>query len=376
MSAPVTATLLATGSDGMSTLRPATAADAERWDVYVIDHPLGTPYHRWAWKLALEDGYGLTTAYSLAEHPQHGIIGIHPAARLPHPLGRGQLCALPYCDRGEPLANDTDIAIALTTRLLEDESGPLEVRATQGNDTALDDHAIENLSPGQKVRLLLDLPHRAEDLFAGFKSKHRSQINKARKNGLTASVGSSIERIQAFYPVFARNMRDLGSPTHSRRWFAAIARHYGNDCLIGLVQHNDIIIGGGIVLLAGQRAAIPWASTLRDYNHLAPNMLLYWALLEAVIERGVQHFDFGRSGFGEGTYRFKTQWGARPVPLAWSKVVRSAQGIERLSALDPQPVQTRTAGALLRRSAETVWRSLPVPLTIALGARIRPWISL
>ena len=28
-------------------------------------------------------------------------------------------------------------------------------------------------------------------------------------------------------------------------------------------------------------------------------------------------FDFGRSSEGEGTYKFKKQWGAKPTPLVW-----------------------------------------------------------
>ncbi|WP_201220764.1 GNAT family N-acetyltransferase [Halochromatium roseum] len=358
-------------------VRPAAATDAARWDEYVTAHSRSTPYHRWAWKQALEQGYGLATTYYLAENHTGDIIGVLPAARMPHPLRRGTLCALPYCDRGEPLADSADITTALTTGLLADETGPLELRGTRGDDTPLDDAATKKLEPGQKVRLLLDLPERADTLLAGFKSKHRSQINKARKNGLISGVGSGPERIDAFYPIFARNMRDLGSPTHSRRWFHAIAQHYGEDCLVGLVELNGAVVGAGIVLLAGPRAAIPWASTLRDSNHLAPNMLLYWALLEAVIERGARRFDFGRSSFGEGTYRFKTQWGARPVPLDWHRIEKQTDHTAIQDRQEPQPTQATTAPAgRIRRSAEALWRHLPLPLTIALGSRLRPWISL
>ena len=62
---------------------------------------------------------------------------------------------------------------------------------------------------------------------------------------------------------------------------------------------------------------IPWASSIRDYNALCPNHLLYWHALETAITEGAEVFDFGRSTPGEGTFKFKEQWGAEPVPLHW-----------------------------------------------------------
>ena len=306
------------------TVRAATIADQARWDDYVATHPLGSPYHRYAWKQAMERAYSIETGYYLAENTRGGITGILPAARLPRPLGAGAWCSLPYCDRGEPLAGDRETAEALAARLVcgdDGRAGPTatyEIRAT-GSDDDQPGGDDAQLAPGQKVRLLLDLPDTPDALFEGFKSKHRSQINKARKNGLTISLGNAPAAVEQFYSVYSANMRNLGSPPHSRAWFHAVAGAYGDDCVIALVSTGASVIGAGLVLANPVQAAIPWASTLRDFNRLAPNMLLYWALLSHCIERGCRRFDFGRSGYGEGTYRFKAQWGARPVPLAWRR---------------------------------------------------------
>ena len=62
---------------------------------------------------------------------------------------------------------------------------------------------------------------------------------------------------------------------------------------------------------------IPWASSIRDFNPLCPNHLLYWHAMETAVAEGVDVFDFGRSTPGEGTFKFKEQWGAEPVPLHW-----------------------------------------------------------
>lgn len=346
----------------------ATTADANAWDAFVSTHPLASPYHAWGWKTAMENSYHLKTAYLCARDKEGAIIGICPTARLPTAFGRGGLCSLPYCDRGEPLAISDAVLRAMLDQAATDSSH--EIRATSGHDNP-DEWQDTEIDNGTKVRLLLPLPASSEKLMASFKSKHRSQIRKAEKNGLEASVAPGVERVAEFYSVFTRNMRDLGSPTHSLRWFEEIAGAYGEQCLVGLVTLDGKTVGAGIVLLSGSRAAIPWASTLRAHNRLAPNMLLYWKLLEAVTDFGCTSFDFGRSSFGEGTYRFKTQWGARPVPLNWYKA-GSGAGEDGATAA-PNPANSH---GQLRTLIESVWRKLPLPVTVYLGSRIRPWVSL
>jgi FemAB-related protein (PEP-CTERM system-associated) len=352
-------------------VRPAIDEDAAAWDAYVARHPRGTPYHCYAWRKALEDAYGLDTHYLLAESAgREQLCGVLPAARMPRLLGGGPLCSLPYCDGGEPLADNESVMSALLDALDAQQPCVHELRGVlplENGGNATDSPSPE---PGQKARLLLDLPDSSAALFAGFKSKHRSQIRKAEKNGLVAEVVSGPGAIDDFYRVFTRNMRDLGSPTHSIEWFRAIATAYGDDCRIGIVRLDTTVVGGGIVLRSGDRCAIPWASTLRDFNKLAPNMLLYWSLLSDAADAGLRQFDFGRSTVGEGTFRFKLQWGAQPVPLNWR--VRTGSTIETAEG-------THTAASSagrLRDFVERIWRNLPLELTIALGSRVRPWISL
>lgn len=356
-------------------VREATETDAERWDAYVAGHCRGTPYHRYAWRDAMTKAYGIETHYYLAENldDPRNLLGVLPVATMPKVFGQRSMVSLPYCDRGEPLANSPDIEGTLLDRLCHDIAGRHELRGTSDAfDKPLIDSELSNLQVGEKVRLLLELPSTSTQLMDGFKSKHRSQINKAKKNGLVADTGNSPDRVQKFFNVFVRNMRDLGSPTHSLKWFLAIASAYGKDCSIGLVYSGDDVIGAGIVLRNGHRAAIPWASTIKEYNRLAPNMLLYWTLLEEATDSGVTIFDFGRSNYAEGTYRFKTQWGARAVPLDWR--TRGQTSSHRLDSQSPEKGSTVTRS--VRTLAGRAWQKLPLPLSVALGSRLRPYISL
>ena len=104
---------------------------------------------------------------------------------------------------------------------------------------------------------------------------------------------------------------------------------------------------------------IPWASTVRDFNKISINMLLYWEVLKFAIESGRKVFDFGRSTVDSGTYRFKKQWGAEPVQLNWHYWL--ADGGE-LPQLNPDNAKFRMA--------INAWKKLPLPLANLLGPHI------
>ena len=82
----------------------------------------------------------------------------------------------------------------------------------------------------------------------------------------------------------------------------------------------------------------------------------------------IKHFDFGRSTYQEGTYRFKKQWGAEPQLLAWQKFTPQGQIIMQ--------AQGEGSSGKLRELIENTWRKLPLGLTIKVGATVRPYISL
>jgi FemAB-related protein (PEP-CTERM system-associated) len=345
------------------------AAGNDALDAFVRAHPDGNAYQLAAWRRAVADAYGYPGQVLVAQRGS-ALAGILPLCQVARPLGRPRWISLPFCDLGGALAVSSEVGEALAEQARRD-LGParatgLELRcsAPGGEDEA----ALE----GRKVRMVLNLPESAAALMQSYPPKLRSQVRKAEKNGLLSETGSGLEAVDAFYAVYSRNMRRLGSPPHSRAWFEAIERHYraAGDMFIVLVRHEDKVIGAGWVLLCGNKAVIPWASTLADYNALAPNMLLYWTIQSQLCERGVRQFDFGRSTFGEGTYKFKKQWGALPVALDWREW--DAQGVAPALA----PVGTGGAASSLRPLIESAWQRLPLAVTNSLGPRLRRYITL
>jgi FemAB-related protein (PEP-CTERM system-associated) len=340
------------------------------WNRFVSEASESSPYHRFEWMDAIEVAYG-HKAYPLAVEEDGSILAVLPLILMEHPLSnplkkRTNLVSLPFCDLGGTIGSEqhqkllrdaaSDLAKQINAQLLE-------IRHREFKGLGFDfDRLSEDLG-GQKVSMRLELESGSEKQLAAFKPKLRSQIKKAIKNGCTTVVGNTPELVDDFYYVFSRNMHLLGSPVHSKALFHAICKAYGEKAVVAVIYFEGTVTAGGIVLINSHQAAIPWASSLAEYNRLAPNMLLYWELLSHCADAGIRSFDFGRSSFGEGTFRFKKQWGAQPYLLTWENWLDQGESL------------SGPAGRL-RSFIEKVWRRLPLSVANVLGPLIRKHIRL
>ncbi len=340
-------------------IRIATVEDETAWNEYVLNHPDGLAYHLFAWQKAVKNAYQFGSCYLLGEENSK-ITGVLPLIELKIPFLGRSLVSLPYCDIGGCLADNDEIATALLQKALE--IGQLKkVKKIEIRQILL----TGEIDPMGKVRMVLDLPDSSATLLAGFKAKLRSQVKKPTRDGLTARLGGE-ELVSDFYQIFCENMRDLGSPVHSLKWVESIVKFYGDRAKVGIVYTPEgIPAAGGIILLTTKTVLIPWASALLKFKHYNPNMLLYWNFLSFAADNGYQYFDFGRSTLGEGTYKFKKQWGAEPVPLRWVDLLNST----------PTMVAVGRHGGM-REKVATVWKKLPVPMATSVGSKLRGFIDL
>lgn len=349
------------------TLKVESIRDREAWDRFVRASDCSAHYHLFGWRAVLEKTYGNTTIY-LAGTANGEIRGILPLALvrgfhlMPH------LTSLPYLSWAGVCTDDTDLARALIreagqwgqrvgARYVELHN-TRRVRISNG---LADDHKL--VTSSDKVAMVLPLPRDPEILWCGLKAKVRNQVKKARKSGLTVETGGA-EYLDAFYEVYCENMRDLGSPVHSRQFFRNLLNEFPEDTRLFIVCKDSRPAGGALLVTFKDTAEVPWASSRREFLQYCPNNLLYWEMLRFTCQQGLGRFDFGRSTLGTGTYRFKKQWGSEPRPLYWQYYL--PQG-----APPPDPSHTGLASRIL----VSMWKRLPLGLANTVGPRIRGHIS-
>ncbi len=394
----------------MSTkIKPLQSTDIPAWDAYVHAHPQATLYHLSGWKNIIEKTYGHKTYYLMvikntpqpptnssnpmnsnnSMNPSNSIVGLLPLVHLKHFLFGNSLISIPFFDLGGTLADSEETEKALLSEAInlaqELKVNSIELRHTQplswlnkinssnsSNPTTPSNssnpinpiNTLTIVTKSQKVRMLLHLPQSSEILMKSFKSKLRSQINKPMKEGLYSKVGGS-ELLEDYYHVFCINMRDLGSPVHSKKLIRHVLEEFPDKSRIVIVYKDNQPVACSFVVSFKETLENPWASALRKYSDLSPNMLLYWTMLKYACENGLKYFDFGRSSPGEGTYKFKEQWGARPKPLYWHYI-----------SLDGQPLDADASEKSKFEKAIHYWQKLPVPVTKILGPMIRKHIGL
>jgi serine/alanine adding enzyme len=378
------------------------------WDGYVHNHDNGTLYHLSSWKNIIEDTYGHRTMFLFAHSTEKcngaknrhedtfpstdrgtsnfeigDILGVLPLVFMENILFGRRLCSIPFFDTGGILADNDIIEKALMEKALtiahEFKAGAIDLRFSElsrANGNSAHEDNLQILGTGlagprinqdqtpDKVRMILELPGSSEELIRSFKAKLRSQIQRPKNTGLQTKIGG-YELITHFYDVFCTNMRDLGSPVHSKSLIMNVLKHFCNAAKIVVVYKDDKAVAGSVIIGFNDMVENPWASSLREYSKLSPNMLLYWSMLEYACDNGYSKFNFGRSTVGEGTYNFKLQWGAKPYPLHWQRFV-----FNRRSAVTSSPSRTGFQKAI------AVWKRLPVAVTRIIGPAIRKHIEL
>lgn len=312
-------------------------------------------YHDYRWIRVVEKSFGHRCFYLVCADADDSTTGALPLVQLKSLLFGNFLVSMPYFNYGgvcadRPAVRDLLIEEAVRTAR---ELGASHIEFRQelplGNDFPV---------KTRKVSMRLRLPASGADLWKSFPSKLRSQIRKPQKEGMTVRV-SRQEELENFYRIFSINMRDLGTPVYPKRFFRNILDQFPDNSWICTVSSGTTPVASGFLVGFKEKLEIPWASSIRRYNRLGPNMLLYWSCLEFACDRGFRVFDFGRSTEGESTYRFKEQWGASPYPMNWHYWLAEKGALPEINPDNPR-----------YRFAIRVWKRIPVPLTRLIGPRI------
>jgi FemAB-related protein (PEP-CTERM system-associated) len=332
-----------------SRIEPLTGSGAE-WDEFVAASELGTFCHLSGWREIMMDVLGHECRYLVAHDEEGGWTGVLPLVHVQSRIFGDYLISMPFLNYGGPLgtvtarARLTEQAVAEARELGADL---LELRSRQPVPCDLP-------VSRRKVTVTLELPSAPETLWDDvFKPKLRSQIRRPRKEGMVTRFG--FELVDAFYEVFSKNMRDLGTPVLPKALFERLVAVFPDVVHVGVVFKDDRPVAGGCGFLWHGEFEMTWASSLREFSREAPNMLLYWSFIERAIEHGATIFNFGRCTAGGGTHRFKLQWGGSDLPLPWT------QWSPKGKSETPSPDRP------LYQLASAVWGRMPLALANRIG---------
>lgn len=340
-----------TRSDSAVAITTATDGDRGEWSAFVETHSDSMGYHSWRWRDVFTQAFGHECLYLMARRHRE-IVGVLPLVQIKSVIFGRALTSLPFLNYGGVLADCDDVAQQLID-VAHDEArarrcSHVELRHTEARfpDLPCRQHKVS-------MRVSLE-----PKLWDRIDKKARNQVRKAQKSGLTVERGG-LDLVADFYTVFARNMRDLGTPVYSRGLFEEVLSVFPERACVHVVRSSGAPVAAGITYTVGDIAQLPWASSLRSSNALCPNHLLYWDALEYATQRGCTTLDLGRSTPGEGTFKFKEQWSARPVPLHWEYVMTAPGDLPNVSPANPK-----------FHLAISLWQKLPLAVTKRVGPMI------
>lgn len=282
-------------------------------DVAVIDDPPETLFHAAPWRESVEQSFDLKIErFVPASEPD----GVAYYSVLDDIRGR-RVVSTPFSDVCDPLLATAEGWREFADRLRSFEA-PVTIRPFVSAH-ALADHSFEHRR--ELVWHGIDLSDGAEVVWDGLKSKLRTAIRRAPKQGLTFRVSTSMDDIAAFHRMHVNlrksKYRMLAQPL---AFFEALHDRFGDDMAV-IVAEEDGEMVAGMIYLAWNGV---WyykfsASYPRRYR---PNNALIMEACREGERRGLELLDMGRSDIDQsGLVDFKDQFASvsrRLSTLHWS----------------------------------------------------------
>lgn len=324
------------------------------WPRLIQNSKISLPSHDAAWIDVIEKSFGHNSLIICARSASGELIGGIPLVVFSSPLFGKFAVSIPFLNYGGMVSYYKDVSKKLMNSV---ESVRKELDLKHVEVRSIYEGLGDNFST-KKVSMILQLPTDDNQLEKTLGSKLRAQYKKAEEFNPSFKIGKQ-DLLEDFYSVFARNMRDLGTPVYSKSWFGNILKDPRLDSNIIVVYVKNKPVSCGFLVRHESLMEIPWASTIKSANKYNTNMWMYRKILSFSIEQECKYFDFGRSTVNAGTYKFKKQWGAEPHQNYWYHFLSQS---DQKPEINPDNPKLRIFIAL--------WKWLPVWIANIIGPQI------
>ncbi len=174
-------------------------------------------------------------------HPAHflmterdgAITGVLPLVEIKSRLFGHALISSAFCVGGGPLASDPEALAALLAEA-EETARKLGVEYIELRDTTA---APESWARREGLYAGFERPIKSDEgeCLTQIPRKQRAVVRKAMTLGFTVTIDDTTEH---FFDLYARNVRNHGTPAMPRRFFDSLLKRFGKNCEILTVHHQ------------------------------------------------------------------------------------------------------------------------------------------
>jgi len=353
------ASLQSENADDAIKITVAGDADRDIWDSFVGSAPDAVHFHQFGWAQVIQSVYGYKPVYLMAQRAGK-IVGVLPLMDVKSPLLGRSLVSTAFTVGGGPLAQTSGIA----AKLCEEAAKIGEERRVQYVELRTGKACVENWVTKQgkyaAFRRAISSDHDAN--LKAVPRKRRAEIRKAVALAQAGDLDISLERdLERFYALYARSVRDLGTPIFPRRYINELARIFGEQVEVSTAVYRGKAVAS-LVSFYFRDAVMPYfIGAGPGAREARAHDFLYWSLMQRAVDRGVTEFDFGRSKIGGGPYAYKKLWGFEPAPLDYQYWLVKASALPDVNPNNPKFA-----------AFTKIWRRLPLPAANALGPLLAP----
>lgn len=183
--------------------------------------------------------------------------------------------------------------------------------------------------------------------------KTRNQVRKGLNQNIDVKFGH-YELLKDYYLVISNCWRDLGTPTHSFEFHKSILHGFKSDCKIIVIYYKNKPVSAALLIIQENTIHHPFAGTIKKYNSMSLNNVLYWKIIEFACEKKLKYWDMGRSPKQSGGAKYKLSWGAEEKQLYYYYLTDSKSKIPNYSKK-------------LIKIATYIWKFIPLILANKLG---------
>jgi FemAB-related protein (PEP-CTERM system-associated) len=319
------------------------------WDEYVLEHPEGTPFHLTAWKRVIERAFGFESRYLIASD-NGAICGVLPLFLTSSWIQGRTLISSPFAVYGS-ICSSTETsrhALCMAAREMADRESVEYLELREAGESFRDGFDYF-LAKDLYVTFDCELDKDPEVQLRRLPKDTRYMIRKAQRNGLRLVTDNS--QLASFCEIYARSAQHLGTPVFGRSYFRTLLEESALNTEISVVWQGQRAVAA-VLSFRFRDSLLPYyGGSLPEARSLGANNFMYWELMKESCERGLRHFDFGRSKLNTGSHFFKTQWGMRERPLPYQYYLVRRKTLPNFSPANPR-----------FQLATKVWQHIPFPL--------------